>query len=65
MSSFSPLALAKTLNKKGMTIFDYDPDRASFILENEYPNAGICDDFNKISFDIFIELMRIEMSKTD
>lgn len=63
MTEFTPLDLAKTLHKKGMTIFEYDPDKASFILENEYPNAGICDNFHEVSFDIFLQLMSIEMNK--
>jgi len=65
MTMFNKTELAHTLYQKGITVFEYEPERASFILENEYPNSGVSDYFNEMAFDIFLELMRIEMNKND
>lgn len=65
MTAFSKTQLAQTLYQKGITVFEYEPDKASFILENEYPNSGVSDSFNEMAFDIFLELMKIEMNKND
>ncbi len=55
--------MAKALYNKGMSIQHYDLDRATFILENTYPNMDISETFPQIAFDVFFELMRIESTK--
>jgi len=55
--------MAKSLYQNGMSIYQYDLNKASFILEKTYPNMEISDFFNEIAFDVFFELMRIESTK--
>jgi hypothetical protein len=55
---------AKQLYAKGMSVYEYDENKATYILQKIYPDSQILDDFNKMSFDIYFELIRIESQKT-
>jgi hypothetical protein len=55
--------MAKSLYDNGMSVHHYDLDKATFILENAYPNMGLPDVFPQLAFDVFFELMRLESNK--
>jgi hypothetical protein len=55
--------MAKTLRALGMSVYDYEFNKAGYLLEKQYPNRGISDDFHKIAFEVFSELLRLESTK--
>lgn len=55
--------MAKTLYDDGMRIKNYDIENASNKLEEKYVGQNLSEDFYKIAFDIFCQIMKIETSK--
>lgn len=53
--------MARILMDSGMNIFSFDPEKAQVILKNTQPTVPDCDNFDKLSFNVFLELMRLEV----
>lgn len=55
-------ALAKTLDGAGFSIHNYDAEKAKMILSDAKVPQQTIELFDKNAFDIFMELMRIQVN---
>lgn len=56
-----PELMARILMDSGMTIYSFDPEKAIEILNQTEPRVPDCENFGNLSFDVFLELMRLEI----
>lgn len=56
-----PELMARVLKDSGMTAVSFDAEQAIKILINTKPEIPDCDKFNKLSFEVFLELMKLEI----
>jgi hypothetical protein len=57
----TPELMARVLLDSGMTVFSFDAEKAIEILKNTRPDIPGREKFNSLSFDVFLEMMRIEI----
>ena len=56
------IKMAETLNSGGLSIHNYNADDARKILTEKHPTQNSVAEFDKHAFDVFLELMKIQVN---